>query len=572
MKHFQIILFHVMLCLICNLSCVLSISAEVVLDGTLGISKALQGPDYTVKSDYGKASGANLFHSFQSLTVESHESVTFTGPDYIKNIISRVTGGQSSWIDGVLRSNIPYANLYLLNPAGVIFGKNAALDVSGSFHVSTADYLRMGEQDRFYSTPFQGDVLSIASPTAFGFLQDAPAPITFEGGDVSQVSGLQVPDGETISVIGGDIDIQEGTFYVKESLDADGKPIQKIKNSGNLLAFSGRVNIASVASTGEVIPTEHDLDVSSVSKLGQITLSNRSYIDVSGERSGDVYIRAERFMAQNSNIYGETYGDIDGGRIDIRSTDVALSDGTQVIVNTYGYGKGSDLNIQAKEDVVISGDNGKETRSGIMIQSENGQTGNLTIQAKNIHLEDGGFIYANTYGMGDGGDITLDAEDNLNIVGLSSDLHSSEILVQTFGTMKNAGNAGNLTINAGKDITFNDGGWISSYTYGLGNGGQVNIKAGESITFLGEIDGYPSSIYAAAHETSNGGNGGDIDIVTKNLSLKDGAYLNASTFGPGYSGQIRINAEESVELSGASSKGWATGMYSDSTPKIDVAG
>jgi filamentous hemagglutinin family protein len=71
--------------------------------------------------------------------------VTFTGPDSVKNVIGRVTGGEPSSIDGTLASTIPDADLYLLNPAGILFSPNARLDVKGSFHASTADELRLGD-------------------------------------------------------------------------------------------------------------------------------------------------------------------------------------------------------------------------------------------------------------------------------------------------------------------------------------------------------------------------------------------------------------------------------------------
>ncbi|MBI3988957.1 MAG: filamentous hemagglutinin N-terminal domain-containing protein, partial [candidate division NC10 bacterium] len=115
----------------------------------------------------------------------------------IANILSRVTGGEPSAIDGLLRSTIPGANLFLLNPAGVLFGPNASLDVSGSFHVSTADYLRLADGGIFQATLAQGSVLTAAPPAAFGFLSGNPAGIAIQG------SRLEVPHGKTLSVVGG---------------------------------------------------------------------------------------------------------------------------------------------------------------------------------------------------------------------------------------------------------------------------------------------------------------------------------------------------------------------------------
>ena len=93
--------------------------------------------------------GANLFHSFGDFNVHTGESATFTGPATTQNVIGRVTGGHASDIDGTIRSEMPKANLYLLNPAGVMFGPDASLDLKGSFAVTTADYLKHADGTRF---------------------------------------------------------------------------------------------------------------------------------------------------------------------------------------------------------------------------------------------------------------------------------------------------------------------------------------------------------------------------------------------------------------------------------------
>jgi haemagglutination activity domain len=84
---------------------------QMVLDGSLGRRGPLRGPDYVIPAEVGRIRGGNLFHSFQQFNVGTRESATFTGPASIANILSRVTGGQQSSIDGLLRSEIPGANL-----------------------------------------------------------------------------------------------------------------------------------------------------------------------------------------------------------------------------------------------------------------------------------------------------------------------------------------------------------------------------------------------------------------------------------------------------------------------------
>jgi filamentous hemagglutinin family protein len=125
------------------------VAAQVVLDGTTGPAGALAGPDYAIRADLGRRAGGNLFHSFERFSIPSRGSATFSGPAGIENVISRVTGGERSDIDGVLRSSISGADLWFLNPAGVVFGPNMRLDLQGSFHVSTADELRFEDGAAF---------------------------------------------------------------------------------------------------------------------------------------------------------------------------------------------------------------------------------------------------------------------------------------------------------------------------------------------------------------------------------------------------------------------------------------
>src|SRR3954451_6690089 len=107
------------------------------------------GSQVDIGADLGTRRGDNLFHSFEKFGIAPGQTATFTGPGAIRNVISRVTGGEISNIDGTLRSTVGQADLYFLNPAGVMFGPNATLDVPGSFHVSTAHELRFADGASF---------------------------------------------------------------------------------------------------------------------------------------------------------------------------------------------------------------------------------------------------------------------------------------------------------------------------------------------------------------------------------------------------------------------------------------
>jgi len=215
---------------------------SITSDGTLNTTVIQNGNVFNIND--GTIKGRNQFHSFERFSVGAGDIASFNGPGGIENILGRVTGGLGSDINGTLRSTIDGANLFLLNPAGVVFGPNASLDISGSFFVSTADFLRLGDDGIFYADPTKDSLLTMAPPSAFGFLGKNPAGITIEQ------SELKVPGGRTLSAVGGDINIR----------------------SGNLFARPGRVNLVSVGSPGEVHVDDPGLNVDAFNELGNVNL------------------------------------------------------------------------------------------------------------------------------------------------------------------------------------------------------------------------------------------------------------------------------------------------------------
>ena len=187
-----------LLTVLCTLSRA-QVPTALTPDATLGTTVTRSGTVYSIAGGTRPGNGPNLFHSFDRFSVGTGDTATFTGANTITNILSRVTGGQRSDIDGTLRSEIGGANLYVLNPSGVVFGPNARLEVSGSFHVSTADVIRLADGGVFAADPAVPSLLTVAAPVAFGFLRENPAAITIQG------STLQVAPGQTLSVVGGDL-------------------------------------------------------------------------------------------------------------------------------------------------------------------------------------------------------------------------------------------------------------------------------------------------------------------------------------------------------------------------------
>lgn len=578
-----------------------SARADVFLDGSMGAAGAVSGPAYDIKSEYGRRAGGNLFHSFRTFSVDTGETAVFSGPDIVENIISRVTGGASSWIDGLIRSSISGADMYLVNPAGVMFGGNASLDVGGSFHVSTADYLRMADDERFYAIPRAGEELSSAPPSAFGFLDADPAPIVLSGGgeidppEGEVPGGLAAPAGETLSLIGGDVTV-EGAFYWD--------PFDGVtKSASGLSAPAGRIQIAAMAGAGEVTPGSLDLSVSS-DALGVVSLSDETVLDVSGtgaveglRGSGDIFIRGGQFVATESTIKADNAWDADGGMIDIRADTVGLS-GTDIFSDAQGTGKGGSIHIDAAESLTVadfsrvfadaagSGDAGGvaietdrlDMKTGGMLSSDTygaGRGGSVTVRAGSVHIADPDTkIFAGAQGLGpdagDAGTIRIEAEtfslthqgnistDTYYGAGRGGDIRitgpdggfAASVLVEDAqilsgavnGGESDAGSGGTVEIRAA-DIVFSGGGRIGSQSIGGGRGGDVRLEA-DTIRFSGENElGEASRIYTTALETEDyAGDAGDIRLTAQDIRFTDRGGVEASTEGPGNAGVIEISA------------------------------
>ncbi len=429
------------------------IHAQVVLDGTLGSSGALSGPDYRISADLGKQAGTNLFHSFNQFDINTGETATFTGSDTVSNIISRVTGGSGSWIDGALRSEIPGANLYLLNPHGVMFGPNSSLDISGSFHVSTADYLRLGENGRFDAALPENSILTADPPSAFGFLADETYGISVEG-------TLNVSEGQTLSLTGGNIEI----------------------TGGQLAAQSGHIDIASVASPGEIRPADTGFDISAFERHGEISLSGSAVLNVSGNRAGDIHIRGGRFLISDvGSAVASMTGYEDGGGIDIETSgDLVVINGAEIFTETLADGRSGDIRLTADNLGIVGGGVYSVNTNG----TGDGDTGNISFSANSLFLTGGG-IFTHTRGEGQGGNITLDT-------------------VYT---------------------ELSEGGKITAATLGSGKGGDVSLIADDSLNISGfSVISEEKGLYSLSALESSAmasGHGGNISVFTGTLSVKD---------------------------------------------------
>lgn len=522
--------------------------AEITLDGTLGPSGPLSGPDIMIPAEVGQQVGGNLFHSFGVFNINTGESATFTGPNSVENVLGRITGGSSSTIDGLLRSEIPGANLFLINPAGIMFGPNAQLDVQGSFHASTADFVSLGENGRFDAVEPDNSVLTVAPPSAFGFLGENPASISVQG------SSLNIPERETLSIVGGDIQIM----------------------GGNLSAPDGRINIASVSSPGEVVPNlpeqPGELNVDSCNGPGAIKVSEGTTINVAGEGDG-IFIRGGSFFLEGGSQLSSRTKDSGAGQgatISVVADTVELKSGAQIKSSTgfYSTGQGGAISVKAGKMLIDS--NAKIISKTKLLSSSQG--GDIIVSVNELTLRDGAQINSSNCGEDRGGRITINAKDTILITGSDDKLTGF-----MSGSMVSDTNAGMITITA-CDLRMARRGIIGGSSSLGGNNPDISIdvknlilESNSTINNTGTFETSGGSITIDVAETLriDGGsisnsvpisdnadtNAGDITISAKDIvitgDLTCSGAINSSTWGKGKGGNITVTATDSISMSGA---------------------
>jgi len=546
------------LCVISLLTISLSLKAQISTDGSIGSRANLPGPDYQIKADLGQQHGGNLFHSFQDFNLNRSESATFSGPNNVSNVISRVTGGNPSNIDGLIRSTMPNADMYFLNPYGMMFGPHARLDVQGSFHASTADYLGLKDGGRFDARHPSESLLTVAPVEAFGFFSDSPSRLTI------QDSKLSVSAGKTLSFIGGDLQITGTNAFRDEKTRL---PVGD--EAAVLSAPGGRLNLASIAAQNTVKMTPDDL-ILTFNEQGGLFQATNGVFDLTGEGGGSLFMRAGEATLTNTQIDSQTLGATNGGLIDIQVANLHLINGSEVFTRTYGTGRGTALQIQATDTVKFSGMNQNKRASTLDVRtllksSESGDASDILIAGRNISFLEGAHIYSETQGGGNGAQVTIRAEESVRFSGVdSSGWRIAGFTMDALGKEEGAGHAGNLLIEA-KDITFENGAGMQSGTAGQGHSANATLRATGTFSMTGQHkDSTGSQLHTGVMDRSTGGQGGHLVIEVGELIMDDGARIYASTNGPGKGGNITIHATGTITLLGINEQGHVSRIVSES--------
>ncbi|MEM7593454.1 MAG: filamentous hemagglutinin N-terminal domain-containing protein, partial [Cyanobacteria bacterium P01_A01_bin.83] len=500
----------------------------------------------------GAIRGNNLFHSFAEFSIPQQDRVYFASPAGIDNILTRVTGDNISQIFGTLGVD-GAANLFLLNPNGIVFGQDAQLDIAGSFLATTADSYIWADGFNFSATDPEPPLLTLNIPVGLQFgsnpgsiinrsrsMPTSPPEVS-DPENFIPPEGLRIAEGQTLSFLGGEIRLEGG--YLNTS---GGKIELGAVGADNIVKFSpndnnwqadyedvnnfadlkinqhggidgGQIGGTQISLTGRNISMGYDLDT-----LAQLDYQIEDFFNLESSPNLDQLTPDRtRIEAQNHNHpiptlieinAADTFSIIDPGR---NSAIIDPSRNSRnIVAHTSGTGDAGVIDIVADSIIIYGASVESWTLAGA-----SGNGGEINFTAQNMSLNNAG-AGVNTFSQADGGIINLNIAQNV------------QLKSGGFGaTARDEGKGGVIQIKA-QNLDIKSGGFGTS-TFGNGDAGVIDLDISDSLRVTS--GGFGSD--AAAD-----GNGGTIQIDARNIELNE-AGMGVRTIGGGQGGEIEINAE-----------------------------
>jgi len=566
----------------------------------------------TFTIDGGTRAGANLFHSFSQFDLAAGDTANWVRSSgdggSIANVVNRVTGGQASTIAGTIDSTaLPNATFYFVNPAGIVFGPTARVNVPAAAHFSTAGELRFANGERFAIAAPNGSTLSVAAPEAWGFV-GGQGDITVGGVDDNFST-----DRQTLAFTAANLQVGDSTIFAR-GLDligvGEGAASVRIVDplattgGGSVQLFNSQLNVIertvggrSLRVSGGVV----DMETTGLASNGNLFVNASERVEadfsvfdvfsITRESAGAIVIRSPEVFLANTVINADAIEDGAPGRVLIETDDLFFfgvelqanaKDGVGaepglvmlrstgdlqilssfVLSNANGAADGGQISIEGR-DVEITETRVQSNSVFTPFRTATGAAGSVTVKADTLLLGVNGLIASTTDTVGQGGDVVIEAgelrmetdaairadaldEGNAGSVTILADtIDLKDGASITSRAQKGRGDAGKVFIQVGR-LTMTDA-TISSGTNTIGQGGDVTIEADEIV-----LDGDRRGATTISSDTFGLGDAGVVAIQARTMTVRNGAVVSSDTRSEANAGGVAVVADElTVENGGA---------------------
>lgn len=492
-------------------------------DGSLGPDAGVQpgtldtptGVEVQIDESLGVRSGESIFHSFEFFDVGAGDGVHFSADAGVDTdrVISRVTGGETSNIFGRIRSSVPGADVFLLNPAGIVFGEGASLDVDGSFYGSTADRLVLGDEGFFSVQSGVPSVLRSAPPSAFGFFAASAGEIAVQDTD------LAVPAGEALWLAGSQVSVGEAG------------------GAASLSTPGGHLALVAAGTGGVVVefdPSSPHSPPAPASDIqgGRVGLGDASTLDVGGTTPGSVHVLASEALL-GGVVAADGLGSGEAGSVRVEVSD-ALQVSGRLSADARGEGDAG--------EVAVVGGARLQLASGALVAarslpdagaSGSGDAGLVDLEVGSLDADPGARIDVSSAADsgGDAGRVRIESEGRIRFTGSGS---------------------GGLDFDAADGVAADSG--MLAVSHGDGDAGSIEI-AGPA----GRPERAPSlvlregAVVSAASRRGSGG--GTIDVSARRVGVQSGSLVDASTLEGARGGDVGIEAASKIAVRGTGADG-----------------
>jgi filamentous hemagglutinin family protein len=547
-----------------------SASAQVVFDDSLGAPGAAPlgpgGTIYQIEADRGATvSGGgrtHLFFSFEQFDVETSRTAEFRPGADVDAIVSRVTGGSPSRIDGGLRVQAlgggAGPDLFLLNPDGVLFGGTTRLDLGGELYVSTAS--GVGFEDGGFFSALDVDAALPSSAAAPGLLRfdgTQTGDVSIAGRVFSNDAGAN-RDAEGLTLVGRDVSVEgAGRISAEQAtlqIGAVGAgaldvPLDlRAAALGRGSAAGGRIRIeggpaGTQVSTLSVNPDQGRI----VLRGGELVVIDAALL-AGGDGSTDPDAAAiDVGIAGRVSISGTTAklesqsgASFGPGDVRIAADALELREGGSVDLTTNDGGPGVGRLAIDVERLEIEGQF-SQLRS---VTTTAGDGGAIEVVAREIRLREEGRIVSESIAnasidVGSSGAILLEADS----IALES---GADVLSVT----NDAGTGGDVTVRAGT-LSLVDRARIAAGSNSDAAGGDVRIEVGGLALAESSVIGTGPVPVGPLGETRPAGPAGSLTIVADSARVEGGSQLSTTTIGSGDAGDLQIDVRDALVLTGA---------------------